>query len=110
MTNEDIDKMEAGPELDKLVNEKVFGIQLNEFDDITSIKPYSTDIAAAWEVVEKLKGDPIDSKIDWSWNPEISWLDGNRGWSVVLRGCEGVAPTVQLAICRAALSAVESSK
>jgi len=58
---------------------------------------YSTDIAAAWQVVEKFPGVTIQH------NP-----DTNR-WHVYLRKVEGGyadADTAPLAICRAALLAV----
>lgn len=43
--------MNPGPELDALVAEKVMGWR----DDVALLPPsYSTDIKAAWEVVEKM--------------------------------------------------------
>jgi hypothetical protein len=51
MTREDILAMPAGRELDALVAEKVMGYKYtSDFDRL--FKP-STDISAAWEVVEK---------------------------------------------------------
>jgi hypothetical protein len=54
--------MKVGPELDLLVAEKVMGEycahgqQLDPITDTwTSPKPYSSEISAAWEVVEKMK-------------------------------------------------------
>lgn len=54
--------MNPGSELDILIAEKVFGVKyeepkLNQFKPMpnpNSCPRYSTDIAAAWEVVEKL--------------------------------------------------------
>ena len=40
-------KMEAGAELDRLVHDRIMGGQ-------GEVRPYSTDIAAAWEVWRKL--------------------------------------------------------
>ncbi len=62
-------------------------------------KRYSTSIAAAWEVVEKIK----------DYNPEIAWIPVTAMWSVELynsqikRVSEITAPK---AICLAALKAV----
>src|SRR5207245_4506773 len=42
-------KIEAGRELDRLIAEKVMGLTPGE-----PIPPYSTDIAAAWTVVETM--------------------------------------------------------
>jgi hypothetical protein len=70
MTRDEILNMPAGREMDALVAEKVFGRKTAWFSGPggpvitggtmakvstwTPIKPYSTDIAAAWEVVEKM--------------------------------------------------------
>jgi len=51
MTEEEILAMEAGNKLNLLVCEKVFNNKT-----FGSVKPYSTDISAAWEVVEYLGG------------------------------------------------------
>jgi hypothetical protein len=63
---------------------------------------YSSDIAAAWEVVERLK----------MYEPEISWNDEHQGWSVSLwkfsairSQCGVSAETAPLTICLAALKA-----
>jgi len=47
--------MKPGIELDKLIAEKVMGI--SELDALGLYKPYSTDISAAWKVVEKLTSE-----------------------------------------------------
>ena len=65
----DIDTMLAGREMDAWVQEKIFGLitlraSPSIFTDIydadswlTSIPYYSTDIAAAWQVIERLKNE-----------------------------------------------------
>lgn len=63
------------------------------------VRPYSTDIAAAWEVVEKMREDG-DLRIE----------EYAEGWLVVSRlsdgrEVDGQATTAPLAICLAALSA-----
>ncbi len=96
----DIDKLEAGPELDALVAEKVMGM---EPDGPWAPPKYSTDIAAAWEVLMVLVGripEPIGIIID------------KQGQFFVVKGeqCDledvASASTAPLAICRAALKAV----
>ena len=57
----------------------------------------STDIAAAWEVVEKM------DEVMWT----LTWLTDSRVWQArfidILPMPEAEAPTTPLAICRAAL-------
>ncbi len=76
MTNEEIDKLEAGPELDALIAEKVMGCTLvnhvnpkygvtcgcaygahrqvqEHIDDL--LADYSTDMTYAWKVVERIR-------------------------------------------------------
>jgi Phage ABA sandwich domain len=122
MTPEDIDKLEAGDELDVLIAEKVMGCKTRKgpaqwlycdcpkgymepwphgnMGSDGSIKDYSSDIAAAWEVVEKYKG----------------WGSGFHIWTVNLftevkfMNTEVRANTAPLAICRAALKAISAHK
>lgn len=58
--------MEAGRELDGLIAEKVFGLRIDErktgswavWDENGKwewMKPYSTDISAAWEIIKNFK-------------------------------------------------------
>lgn len=150
MTPEEIDKLEAGRELDALVAEKVMGLVMLEetyqtwetFDGWTMQAPetfnywapselppeermflkrkhpyFSRSIAAAWQVVEKLKFDPRSP--DW---------DGERDFAIHFNGnvwkagyydsgydnCfdfHAEAKTAPLSICRFALKVVlEPSK
>ena len=125
----DIDKMEAGREMDALVAElmgwtvnkelKTFTtwVAITSGDDWCGIRPLcgttkgvwgnwspSTDISAAWPVVEKLQSMEIT----------IRFHPQHRGpWKVTLFGLDGnltfiteFADTAPLAICRAALKAV----
>jgi hypothetical protein len=88
--------MVAGPELDALVAEKVMGLPeeiWQDRDQMTSF-PYSTDIAAAWAVVEKVGNFTI-----WQYEGE---------WQCFLGGGiknKSYAATAPLAICLAALKA-----
>jgi hypothetical protein len=113
--------MVVGPELDALVAEKVMNYRGGE--DISwdlsqqpfrqTVQPllYSTDIAAAWEVVDKVRARiPSQFAIGCEGYPLYWWarfvgpglVPGmeNYGWH------EAQAPTAPLAICLAALKAV----
>lgn len=112
--------MTPGRELDALVAEKVMGLDVNRTGPETmwfarpmggnwdDLKDYSTDIAAAWEVVEAVKARKIDQ----------GWFDlgfANGSWGATFRTgayyepIEHVrAPTAPHAICLAALKAVET--
>jgi hypothetical protein len=126
----DVSKLDAGPELDALVAEKVMGWtkepSANPFPGPkslpwnwvaphstwgpgtpgkcypTSVPKYSTDIAAAWEVVEKLR-DQFEGVV-----VDGIKLPGAPAWQcIVMNESEkGEAQTAPLAICRAALKAV----
>ncbi len=62
--------MNAGQELDQWVAEKVFGLAKG-----AQVKPYSTDITAAWEVVEKVKDWNFSLYRDYSfWVCELASL------------------------------------
>lgn len=105
-----IDELQAGRELDALIAEKVMEWTQCGFDEIgqewtgipeggqpgyhSVIPSYTTNIAAAWQVVEKLGmqcGFSIHEKEPFAMHNGISL----------------VAETVPLAICRAALKAVQ---
>jgi len=127
--------MEAGRELDALVAEKVMGIEVDlvvapfiyyspyrdRYDewaagnepyidkdgDIHLIPRYSTDIAAAWLVVEKMRETrwiEVHSTIDGEWAAfytPIGTTDMNQAIHEYAK-----ASTAPLAICLAALKAV----
>ena len=132
-------EMTAGRECDALVAEKVMGYTLSELSlpaypkyklfDIESgefsgyvkeVPHYSTDIAAAWEVVKRM---PIPFKLEKCW--EKAYQIGPEGWSACWStdaDCEGCnensrctngddawAETAPLAICRCALKVMEVS-
>jgi len=125
MTREEILRMEAGPEWDRLVAEQIMGwsegkhfevgdfgvVKLGEVIDIWSP---STDIAAAMEVVQKL----LEKRLRVSmYSP---WGDRNEPyaipeWTVFVLSNHGLGiemggETLPLAICRAALIALEQSE
>lgn len=100
-----IDSMPAGREMDALVAEKVMGWRLDDDGFWTLIadpmcqaskpKAYSSDIALAWEVVEKM-GRPCN----------LTFHHDGR-WAMQFGGSgSGLGDTAPLAISRAALKAV----
>lgn len=108
MTRDEILAMPAGRDMDALVGEYVFGWEKGTFPVyepmkskhgdymVRPISNYSTDISAAWDVVEKLKESSL-------------WLDLNTspdGCQVGFADYFVFADTAPLAICRAALLAV----
>lgn len=116
--------MKPGRELDALVAEKVMGwrahspgypslVDINGVPtgwlasgqgsqgDDPDFRP-STDIAAAWEVVERLGGNMFQLHYDTRYGHE-----NKTGWAVILDGVVmcGFADTAPHAICLAALKA-----
>jgi hypothetical protein len=104
----------AGRELDALVAERVMGWVQEEPQPhpVNSFAiyfggppPYSTDIAAAWQVVERMREQEYSIALDsdtWLKHPyAVHFIGGNSGCV----SC--TADTAPLAICRAALKAVE---
>ena len=119
-----MDQLEAGWELDALVAEKVMGCQsVHEVepglwrDEIGRIPRFSTDIAAAWQVVEKLRQSRIC--LDVTTRLESYYVSANlvddaagefRSGYFSKRIADGIADTAPLAICRAALAAQSRQK
>ena len=127
MTRDEILKLEAGKELDALVATEVMGwhggnpswitqegkctgwLSRFETDSLAEEFNPSTDISAAWQVVEKMK-----EKYWMAINTSMSSLQETE-WGVewskngVIEKVDFVlAPTAPLAICRAALLAMEA--
>lgn len=94
--------LDAGSELDALVAKKVMGYLIAPTDTYGPVvPPYSTDIATAWEVVEKMRGD-----FGMGISGQVSDRIGEP-WMVIFRsGCGGYGETASLAICRAAILSV----
>lgn len=115
MTPDDILNMPAGEDIDAMVHRVVFGNKVDKivlvedpskyyYSSKTEIKHYSTDIAAAWEVVEKIHLMVRPSVLSGQWVAmkfERVYLSGK--WEGV---GEVTSDTAPLAICRAALLAV----
>lgn len=108
----------AGRELDALIAEKVMGLKVDyefegfgglrvpslvdKYDEWGYLPDYSTDISAAWQVVEKfysMKLDKYSNGQEWR-----CYLVGVRDGKNA--DATGVADTAPLAVCRAALLVV----
>jgi len=126
MSTPDYDTMPAGPEMDRLVAEKVMGWRLPDQDDSEyrwlddhgnptdyavessynwSVWSPSRNIAHAWEVVERLKMRSADQDLHIEHHKDSGWGvsscdpgSGFEDWTY--------APTPMLAICRSALKSV----
>lgn len=98
-------------ELDEWIHINVMGhvstgaVHMPVFIQMASIPHYSTDIAAAWEVVEKIKPDGFSLTYDVCYG-----VDKKAGWTVIINGsiypefCDSPAK----AICLAAKKAFEN--
>jgi Phage ABA sandwich domain len=111
--------MKPGLDLDLLIAQRVMGIKTEIGEEVEAIHtiphfgrvtygylplPYSTDIAAAWEVVEKMK---VGIKINGSVKGKFQVLLINESGTDTF---EGFSNTVPHAICLAALKAVGVEK
>jgi hypothetical protein len=113
--------MKPGRELDALIAEKVMGLSVIEPLRLyyrhptmvtNEIPDYSTDIAAAWQVVEKIKAQIKPGRKERR-DFTVMFVDGEWlvGWSLEFGGgMEGMsaAATAPHAICLAALKAINS--
>ena len=107
----DFRQMDAGPEMDELVAERVMGSPRPGpgFVRWAPVPRYSTDIAAAWQVVERLRGQHwwpavlTQNNVAFPWSCEaIPPLDNSPGGMVW-----GYGTTAPQAICRCALAVAE---
>jgi hypothetical protein len=124
MTRDEILNTPAGRELDALVAEKVMELKVDyEFSDVLEprvpflvdkydewgyLPNYSTDIAAAWEVVEFLRRKFWSTNIV-CWDYSVKWVvtcEYRTGHGEPKKTLYADADTAPLAICRAALLAV----
>jgi Phage ABA sandwich domain len=102
MKPEDIENMPAGRSLDFLIAERVMheDVMKSQFAPMR----YSTDIADAWQVVEKLREQGFPLHIQCLQNPQNPY--GVAGYHDLRTDAWIWADTAPLAICRAALKAV----
>lgn len=120
--------MEAGRELDAQIAEKVMGYAMTvvaaidgeslgldfETEDWQVLPHYSTNIAAAWPIAEKLHLSVMRAGDEWAaavLDGEPHAEEGEYHGGYVDCGLHDVAyaPTAPLAICRAALLAVSDT-
>jgi hypothetical protein len=113
MTRDEILKLEAGREMDALIGEFIFGFSKpfpvyepmkSKHGDymVRPISEYSNDISAAWDVVEWLKDGYLDF--------DLYYQPARGGWLCAFGPHLDKSPTSKtpaLAICRAALLAVQ---
>jgi len=97
-----VESLKAGRELDTLIAEKVMGLDIGDdcdhsIDSCLCFPPYSTDIAAAWQVVDKLISAECGFVVSGG---------GSLPWLATFRNGQAHAETAPLAICLAALKAV----
>lgn len=97
LTREQILNMEAGQELDALVAQRVMGWE-------TLSRRFSTDIAAAWEVVEMMRADEWHFVIECNTTPEVV-VKVYRAFEEPHYSGNWIK-SAPLAICRAALLAM----
>src|SRR5919106_517365 len=91
--------MEAGRELDALVAEKVMGWP--DYAEKNHCPEYSTDIAAAWLIVEEFV-PAYDLSLTWH---NGAWETRFILWGAPMQHYTGKGNSEMLAICRAALKA-----
>jgi hypothetical protein len=118
----------AGPALNAEVAERVMGLDLTwrrfsldglnrDLGPVRAVPAYSTDLAAAWGVVEALRACgfevEIGSRTGGGWYASIVQ---SNGWGYRCDECDGpvdppfaYADTTPLAICRAALAALDAT-
>jgi hypothetical protein len=117
--------VKPGRELDQLIAEKVMGMKVYrrmgedgpnpQYEKIEKVPehcavtypPYSTDISAAWEVVEKLRNKTMAFSLVTMWDhskDKLFWLAKFEWWGTE-RFEFSSQETAPLAICLAALKA-----
>lgn len=105
MTKDDVLKMEAGVELDRLVATNVMGIKLR---DVRYGAPpaYSKDIAAAWQVVSGLHNQWAIGYDPGGWGEVLVFIMPKGADDFTVHTAKFNHPKdAALAICRAALLA-----
>lgn len=103
-------------ECEKLCAELNHGSR-RRFSPVAVAEPYSTDIAAAWEVVERMRGDGFAFEVSSVWHGEGTYASFARWERIVGEGPyyadvepdgQNRADTAPLAICRAAIAALDA--
>jgi hypothetical protein len=106
----DFKSIEAGRELDKLIEQKVFkrGFWRTNIGDseLCLVPAYSTEIAAAYQVIEKLKESSKYEIVIWARCNIVQVMD--LATEEYLADCSD--ESLPLAICRASLLALAATK
>ena len=130
LTRDEVLALQAGKEIDALIARHVFGWEFRQPQGRYSCCicqrcgrhtdecfgeyecNWSDNIAAAWQVVDKLKSGPTGDGFAWTWGVEIAWIEdmGRAVWNVIVAGHEVEADSAPLAICQAALLAVREGR
>ena len=102
MTRDEILVMKADRQMDALIAKELFNKTAVVAGNgaIVGVKNYSTDIAAAWEVLDKL---------NCAFTVARAWKIDDKEWtgfSCWIAGASALGETTPLAICRAALLAI----
>lgn len=92
-------RMPASRELDRHVAEKVMAADVESI----SIPSYSTDMSAAWLIVERMKKFGFEFKLHTYPHQEVYWVEFN---SIIYGEYKGAGESAALAICRTALYSV----
>lgn len=133
MTRDEIMDMQAGAEMDALISSKIFEVMafratgnwehenesdyldegeayyFGEYQETIRLPKYSTDIAAAWEIVEKLKAAGKWLSISTSFiGTDEKWCCEYSENNIQSEVDFVLAETAPLAICRAALLPVSN--
>ena len=103
MTRDEILNIPAGRVLDALVDKYIIKLAY-EFPAgmWNGLHTYSTDIAAAWQVVEKMQSFELEMDYQGSWRACVNF-PGEEWYS-------SIGDTAPITICRAALLAVMEAK
>jgi len=107
----DVKELVAGREVDTLVAEKVMGLSVKELEATGEWEygnhRYSTDISAAWQLVEILKQQSHCFELKWYDKHCFAWIGKSGDIPQYMDHYTGMAGTAPLAICRAALKLME---
>ena len=102
MTKEEILAMEPGKTLDCIILIEVFDKAVTRMEDVLD---FSTDISAAWQVVERMKEEYNDFILDY-----VAGYKGGQWSASVDKFHAPLAKTAEEAICKAALIAKYSTR
>ena len=121
----EVSELEAGRELDALIVQRIIGAKVVWQDgepcwahihrdpriyppsSRVPVPPFSTEMAAAWSIIEHLTGKGWWVRIE---HVEPVHRLADERWTVNLGEYEGDGPTAPLAICRAALRAMDANQ